>query len=140
MRSLSSEEVKRSLPGVDELISEARKYKLIGNEIFDEFSHDELVEQYNGVGPDRFPGIVRNLLSYLISPALPAVIIHDLKYYKGGNFDDFRRSNLELKKNARILAKKKYKWYHIGRWRLWAVARLLQKFTDKYGLAGWNMR
>ena len=133
------EEEARALPGIDELVAEAKKYNLIGCDVFDEFTHEELVEQYNGVGPDRFPAIIRILLSGIVRPALPAVAIHDIKYYKGGSFAEFTASNKELKQNARILAKHKYKWYSLNRLRLYVAARLLQLFTDRYGLPGWNL-
>jgi len=132
-------EALRPLPDIMDLVKSAKDLGLIGAEVFDEYDEKTLREQYNGVGPDRFPAYIRYILSTLLRENLEAVATHDMKYYKGGTIDDFHRVNDELKKNTRIIARKKFKWYQTRRWKLYLIANVLKEATDKYGLPGWNL-
>ena len=128
------------LPSIFELVESAKKLELDGCNVFDKFTREELEEQYNGVGPDRFAKWIRDALSYLLWDCLEGVAIHDMDYYEGGTIDEFHAANRRLKVNTRKIARKKFKWYQIKRWKLYFVAPVLYKATEKYGLEGWNLK
>lgn len=129
----------RPLPDIMDLVRSAKALGLCGADVFDSYSEEVLREQYNGVGPDRFPAYIRYILSSLLRDDLEAVAIHDLKYYKGGTLDEFHLVNKQLKDNTRLIARKKFRWWQWKRWKLYLVANVLKDATDKYGLPGWRM-
>ena len=132
-------EALKPLPDIMCLVESAKKLELIGADVFDEYSEEILREQYNGVGPDRFPAYIRYILSNLLRDDLEAVAIHDMKYYKGGTLEEFHAVNQQLKDNTRIIARKKFAWWQWRRWKLYLVANVLKDATDKYGLPGWRL-
>jgi hypothetical protein len=138
METIEAQKLK-PLPSIFTLVASAKKMNLDGCDVFDEFTDKELEEQYNGVGPDRFAKWIRDTLSYLLWDCLEGVAIHDMDYYKGGTLDEFHEANRRLKINTRKIARKKFKWYQIKRWKLYMVAPVLQRMTEKYGLEGWKM-
>ena len=139
MKEVEAESL-RPLPDIMDLVKSAKDLGLIGAEVFDEYDEKTLREQYNGVGPDRFPAYIRYILSTLLREDLEAVAVHDMKYYKGGTVDEFHATNQALKDNTRLIAKKKFKWYQTRRWKLYMVANVLKEATDKYGLEGWRLK
>ena len=134
------DELARSLPGALELKESAKKYGLLHAEVLDEYPDEILVEQYNGVGPDRWPKEARNVLSWLIRDVLEAVEVHDMDYYKGGDERAFHEANEVLGRNVRKLARKKYGWWRPRRWFLHELSYKMAEWTDKYGWEGWNKR
>lgn len=138
MKEVEAEALK-PLPDIMDLVKSAKELGLDGADVFDKYDEETLREQYNGVGPDRFPAYIRYILSALLRDDLEAVAVHDMKYYEGGTIDDFHAVNQALKDNTRLIAKKKFKWYQIRRWKLYLVANVLKEATDTYGLPGWNM-
>lgn len=138
METIEAQKLK-PLPSIFTLVASAKKMNLDGCNVFNEFTDKELEEQYNGVGPDRFPAYIRDVLSYLLWDCLEGVAIHDLDYCKGGTIGEFHEANARLKRNTRKIARIKFKWYEFRRWKLYIVAPILQRATEKYGLEGWNL-
>lgn len=62
-----------------ELILTARRLKLEHVEILDKYSITEISRIYNGIGPDRFPAELRELLNSLHPTLLPVALIHDVE-------------------------------------------------------------
>lgn len=128
----------RSLPTALELRASATKYKLEHLDVLYKYPDEVLIEQYNGVGPDRWPEEIRDVISWLLEDVLEAVEIHDMDYYQGGDEAVFHEANFVLGENVRTLAKKKYSWWRPRRWFLKKLSYKLTEWTDKYGWEGWN--
>ena len=126
------------LPDALELRDSAKKYELKHLDVLYAYPDEVLIEQYNGVGPDRWPEVFRDILSWLLEDVLEAVEIHDMDYYRGGTKDDFHEANSVLGQNVRRLARKKYGWWRPRRYLLRKVSYKLTEWTDKYGWEGWN--
>lgn len=126
------------LPSVHELVKRAEKYNLWHLHSLQQIPEDRLLDDYNGVGPDRWPEWLRNAVSWLLQDILEAVIIHDEDYTIGGNYADFLEANAVLADNICILAKKKYGFWRIRRYFLLALAPQIEQLTNRYGWVGWN--
>ena len=127
-----------SLPDVSTLIEKSRELGLDDNGLFDKYSIEKIMEVYNGVGPDRFKAWFRDMLSEINSVILPAVLIHDLDYDHGGNWDDYRKANERLGDNAVKCVKAKY---GTKTWKYWfylAKIHIFVKLCNKYGKPGWH--
>ena len=127
-----------SLPDVSSLIEKSRKLLLDDNGLFDKYPMEKILEVYNGVGPDRFPSWFRDMLSEINSIILPAVLIHDLDYDKGGNWDDFKKANERLGTNAIQCVKEKYGTCSWKYWFYLAKIHIFVKLCNKYGKPGWH--
>lgn len=128
----------QKLPTALELRESATKYKLEHVDVLYAYPDETLIEQYNGVGPDRWPAEVRDIISWLLEDVLEAVEIHDMDYYQGGSEDQFHEANEVLGENVRTLAKKKYSWWSPRRWFLKKLSYKLTEWTDRYGWEGWT--
>lgn len=128
------------LPDALELRKSAVKYSLEHWQQLYRLTDEELREQFNGVGPDRWPEDLRTMLSEILWDVQEAVEIHDVDYYLGGDEKAFHEANRVLGRNVRKLARKKYHWWKPRRWFLIEVSRIMEEATDKYGWEGWNKR
>lgn len=118
----------------------ADKLGLLHAQILSEYPLEVLVREFNGVGPDRWPAELRDVLTWLLKDVLEAVFIHDMDYYKGGTKEEYHESNLVLGKNVRKLARKRYGWWRPRRWFLTRLSHKITEWTDKYGWEGWNKK
>ena len=114
------------------------EYGLEHSDVLSRFDERQLAELYNGVGPDRWPTILRGVLSWLLEDVLESVLIHDADYVVGGDEDAFHEANEVLGANVRTLAKKKYGWWRPRRYFLKKLSYKLTEWTDEYGWEGWN--
>lgn len=126
------------LPDALELRESAKKLGLKHVDVLYKYCDEVLIAQYNGVGPNRWPEEVRDILSYLLKDDLESVEIHDMDYYQGGDEKAFHEANRVLGENTRTVAKKKYHWWNPRRWFLKEISYKLTEWTDKYGWEGWN--
>lgn len=129
------------LPSWRELKVEAIRLNLDCNKVFAKLTDKEIEENFNYIGPDRLPEIIRLALSYLHKTVLPAVLIHDLDFYIGGTEEDFHAANKRLKDNMFICLKanrKDFSWigYHVERWHV----KKAYKLCEKYGYTGWHKK
>jgi len=128
----------KSLPTALELRESASNYGLDHTYVLYKYPDEVLIEQYNGIGPDRWPEALRDILSWLLEDVLEAVEIHDMDFFQGGNEEKFHEANAVLGKNVRKLARKKYPWWRPRRYFLKKLSYKLTEWTDKYGWEGWN--
>lgn len=128
----------QELPGALELRESAKKYGLKHLPVLYKYCDAVLIAQYNGVGPDRWPPIIRDVLSWALEDVLEAVLTHDMDYYQGGDEKAFHEANEVLGDNVRTLAKKKYGWWRPRRYLLKKISYKLTEWTDKYGWEGWH--
>lgn len=120
------------------LIESAEKHSLKHVEILSEYSIECIENEFNGVGPDRWPSELRDILSWLLQDVQEAVIIHDMDYYRGGTRAEYNEANEVLGWNVRRLAKRKYGWWRPRRWFLVKLSYKMTELTNKYGWEGWN--
>ena len=70
---------------------------------------------WNGVGPQRSP-LARRVLSWFFRFLMPAMLIHDWRYYKAlGTWHDWRDANAQMERNCWALIRRKLAWYMIWR-------------------------
>ena len=126
------------IPDVAELISRAEKYKLKHREVLNEFTYEQICDEFNGVGPDRWSQELRDILSWVFQDVLEAVMVHDMDYVKGGTHEEFLEANAVLAKNVRRLARKKYHWWQARRYFLYVSSVKMEQLTNEFGWEGWN--
>ena len=120
------------------LISTAKEMKLENVEILDRYSFRQISEIYNGIGPDRFPEWLREMLDDLHPSLCVVALIHDLEYYEGGSKEMFTESNERFYRNGKTVAFAKYAWYDPLRYLVWNKARQFRNICNSFGWAGWN--
>ena len=129
--------MKRKTP-VPDLILTAARLGLEGQEILLDYSIPELELIYNGIGPDRFPDWMRDLVTEASSIFEPAALIHDVRYHRGGSFADFTAANDEFHRNCGRLIADRFAWYDPRRY-LWEFrAWRYKNYCQDFGWPGWN--
>lgn len=116
----------------------ARRFRLEHMSSVEAFSDEEILREYNGVGPDRWPAFARIVLSAILFDALPAVLVHDMDYVVGGDEWVFHESNRVLGRNVRAIAVEKRRPWDPRRWFLFPVSWIMPWLTDLFGKPGWN--
>lgn len=122
------------------LKSIAKGKKLKGAELLDEFTPSEISESFNGAGASSDSETNRRIMTFMMKRVLPAVMIHDMAYRKGGSKEDFSRVNQELKDNILALTVNdgnKHWKIHDAWWNF--VARKAKEYSDENGLPGWGV-
>lgn len=106
--------------------------KLKGADILNEFSEDQMVESFNGAGGEADPEWKKWILTKILKKKLPAVLVHDMKFRKGGNEDEFHKVNEELRDNISSMDDDgKSAWWNF-------VGRKAQEYSDSSGRPGWG--
>ena len=123
---------------VEKLMAEARMLNLENVGILDRYSMEEVANIYNGIGPDRFPEWLREMLDDLHPSLCVVALIHDLEYYEGGSKEMFTESNERFYRNGKTVAFAKYAWYDPRRYLVWNKARQFRNICNSFGWAGWN--
>ena len=121
-------------------ITVATQNNLRGRDILNEFTIEEIQHIYNGLGPDRFPDWLRELITAANGLFEPAAMIHDLRYHIGGTKADFTAANDEFRENCYTLVDAAYAWYdprrYICLFRAWRYAG----YCEKSGWKGYNKK
>lgn len=120
---------------IEELIQLCRDADLDGYGILELYSEEELSRIYNGIGPDRFPKILRDALSALHPTLLPCALIHDVQYHIGGSYEEFTLANKMFGENGKKMAYYRYAWYDPRRY---LVAYKARVFADLCQFRGWD--
>ena len=110
----------------------AQENKLKGADVLNEYTGEQMARTFNGAGGVDTPEWQRWILTQILKKKLPAVLIHDIEYLKGGKEKDFLRANDNLRDN--ILAMdidEGSKWWQFA-------ASKAKELTDEYGRPGWN--
>ena len=115
---------------VKELIQKARKLRLENVEILDRYSVEEIAGIYNGIGPDRFPEVLREFLNTLHPTLQVVALIHDIEYHEGGTRKQFTESNDRFCRNGKTAAFAEYSWYDPRRYLVWNC--------ELFGWSGWT--
>ena len=125
---------------IEELMKLCKDAELEGYGILELFTVDSLSEIYNGIGPDRFPKILRDALSALHPSLLPCALIHDVQYHIGGDYEDFTFANKMFGKNGKRMAYYKYGWYDPRRYLVAHKARVFAELCQSFGWKGFNQK
>ena len=121
-----------------ELILTAYRLNLEHVEILDKYSIAEIEKIYNGIGPDRFPGWLRDIVTASADLFEPAALIHDIEYHEGGTKEQFTASNERFKQNCYTLVKDRYGWYDPRRYLWLNKARRWSNYCQLFGWDGWT--
>ena len=90
----------------------AYDYELRGSNKLLKYSDEALQAIYNGVGPDRWPDNVRQLLTGLASLYEAAIMIHDVEFKESdGTVSSFLDTVEHFKANIRIIQQTEYPFW-----------------------------
>lgn len=123
---------------VSQVITSAKQNNLEGRELLDKFCFFDLLQIYNGIGPDRFPEKLRALVTEINEIFSPAALIHDLEYYIGGTREDFTAANDRFRRNCYTLAKAAYGWYDPRRYYWLFKAWRFAGYCEQFGWEGFH--
>ena len=121
-------------------ITIAYQNNLAGRDILKEFSLEQIQQIYNGLGPDRFPDWIREIITAANGLFEPAALIHDVRFYIGGTREDFSAANLEFYENCKTLVKAAYSWYDPRRYKWLFRAWRYYHYCEDFGWEGYNKK
>lgn len=121
-----------------ELVRKAYDLKLENVHILDKYSITEIGKIYNGIGPDRFPDWLREIVTKSAGLFEPAALIHDVEYHEGGTREQFTAANDRFKQNCYTLVKDRYGWYDPRRYLWLNKARRWGNYCQFFGWEGWT--
>lgn len=130
----------KEIEEVENILRQCVDCGLDGMEITEQFTLEELASIYNGIGPDRFPEVLRTALDKLNPSLLPVAFIHDIQYHVGGTKSDFTAANTLFKTNGKRMAFATYGWYDPRRYLVWNTARRFGNLCERFGLKGYNLK
>ncbi len=111
----------------------ANEKKLKGADVLDQYTDDQMIESFNGAGSSSAPEWERWILTKILQKKLPAILIHDMQFRKGGTDEDFKRVNEELRDNILAMDEgSKSKWWNF-------VADKAKEYSDENGRPGWGV-
>ena len=85
--------------------------QLLGREVLEKYTDEELQVICNGIGPDAFPAGVRKFVTSIHPTLECCAFIHDVEWYEAtGTKEHFTASNDRYAQNGIILAKAEYAW------------------------------
>lgn len=121
-----------------ELVRKAYALNLENVHILDKYSITEIGKIYNGIGPDRFPDWLREIVTASADLFEPAALIHDVEYHEGGTREQFTAANDRFKQNCYTLVKDRYGWYDPRRYLWLNKARRWGNYCQLFGWEGWT--
>ena len=124
--------VKFSIGQIQALKRIAQEKKLKGADVLNEYTDEQIAESFNGAGSSAAPEWQRWVLTKILQKKLPAVMIHDMTFRKGGTDADFRKANEDLRDNIRSSdGDEKSIWWTF-------VADKAKEYSDRNGRPGWG--
>ena len=127
----------QELKKIHELTDAARVARLDGFDFIEKLGVNVLCREYNGIGPEFLPPVLRDKVTAFLAIFEPAALIHDLRNYKSdGTRYAFNYANMEFFINCRKCAARKYPWWNWKRYRAYFIARHLYNFVS--GSPGWK--
>ena len=125
----------KKLEEIEALQKKAIKLNLEEAPIIAQFTPEELLIVWNGIGPEWLPAVVRYKLTKYLAIFAPACFIHDFHFWAMGNtLKEFEWANDCLERNARRCIDGETKWYQIlRRMAGYYAAHLLAEACRKYG-------
>ena len=121
---------------IRELRTQIRQWDLLRVARFNEATVAELMEIFNGVGPDNWPEELRHAFDVALHHFLPAVLIHDFDFEVLKRTErSFMESNNRLYENCKICAKKEFPawWQFAPRWMHYRMAHAVYMACKEFG-------
>lgn len=139
--AMTKSAVKFTKEQVEALKRIARDAELEGRDVLDQFSDDEIVQSFNGTGASSLPEWERYILTKLTGRKLPAVMIHDMQYRRGGSEEERRKTNRQLARNFLKLHE-----YDVSKgrvsiapWWRWASRKAVEVTDRDEAKSGWGV-
>ena len=125
----------KKLNEIAELQQKAVELELEEAAIIAQFTPEELLVVWNGIGPEWLPNEIRSRLTKYLAIFAPACFIHDFHYWAlGSSRAEFDWANDVLERNARRCIDGATRWYQIIRRAAgYYAAHLLAEACRKYG-------
>ena len=125
----------KKLEEIEALQKKAVELDLEEAPIIAQFTPEELLIVWNGIGPAWLPAVVRYKLTKYLAIFAPACFIHDFHFWAMGNtLKEFEWANDCLERNARRCIDSETKWYQIiRRMAGYYAAHLLAEACRNYG-------
>ncbi len=99
----------------------------------------DLVEIYNGCGPEWMSKFSRAALTFALLVFEPAILIHDYEFsLSDGSKESFKAANSRIYSNCVKLAKAAYAWYDLWRYRWLRRAAMVWVFCRYGGWSAWT--
>ena len=119
--------------------------ELEGREILAKYTDGELVDLFNGIGPEAFPSWLRTALDALHPSLAPVAMIHDVEWSESdGRRETFEASNARFRRNGCKVASASFGWWRPRRylvmWDSMKFARICQRFGWSAFLAPYEAR
>ena len=119
--------------------------ELEGREILAKYTDQELVDLFNGIGPESFPQWLRAALDALHPSLAPVAMIHDAEWSESdGRRETFEASNARFRRNGCKVASASFGWWRPRRykviWDAFKFARICQRFGWSAFLAPYELR
>lgn len=131
--AFSHDELRR----VARLRDEARQYGLLGVDVLDAMTEEQMADAYNGIGPASFPPALRQAVDGLLPSLRCVALIHDVRWARSdGSVEQFRASNDEFAKNGCMVARAIHRWHPLRMMRLRGVVRAFANLCSSS--MGWN--
>ena len=127
-----------NLEAIKDLITMAEKLQLENWEITSRYTLPEIAAIYNGIGPEAFPGWLRNAISALHPSLAVVALIHDLEWHESDfSFASFSASNQCFKRNGYKAASGLFPWYNPRRYLVMYEARRFGNLCQSFGWKAW---
>ena len=125
----------KKLNEIAELQQKAVELELEEAAIIAQFTPEELLVVWNGIGPEWLPNEIRSRLTKYLAIFAPACFIHDFHYWAlGSSRAEFDWANDVLERNARRCIDGATRWYQIIRRAAgYYAAHLLAQACRRYG-------
>ena len=90
---------------ISQLLDQVRKYHLSAPESFFSAGIERLKKCYNGIGPECWPKLLRQMVSELLQLFAAGALVHDFEFSQGEkSYRHFTQANCRLAWNCMILA------------------------------------
>jgi len=129
------------LPPWEDMKYEAVRIGLEGCEVFKILDDETKAKEWNGIGPDRLPKIIRDFLDKLFVEVLPAACIHDFRFVIGGTEEEFHYANRELRQNmVSCIRFYRQKYTMVGYWMARIRIQIAFVLCENFGMPGWRLK
>ena len=96
---------------------------------------EEIIEAFNGIGPESWPEALRSLIDRLHPSVILAALIHDIQwtYWNRGTKDHFLKTNAIFERNCKKTARHCYCVIDPRRWISLRRAKEFKALLDAFG-------
>lgn len=116
------------------------RHRIMNSMMLFEHSDEEIIASCNGIGPDRWPEAVRNVIDFLNPCFILPSVIHDLSftYDNDGTAEKFHHHNKIFEVNCSLMSKYSYGWWNPMRYVYLHKAKKFGMLLDDFGWKAWE--